>query len=335
MTRNKRSKKNKILIVSFIIILILGLGAFAYFYRPVLQSSVAVQDQCYVTRSEVGTTTSFKCDGTKCDAKVYAYCDDKTADEAIVTFRTNAMKFEDFDYRTGRGLSGRWIAINCVPNGKACIETPNLIGYCPTGVQSSGGSVDINRETPFRNIIRVYNSKLMVLAFWGDSAHTLPRYEYYETCSIADTTITPKEPYKSNNQEQYSGTMSQYSCSQDILINNLKYTTITYSNPTNPGTFSSDIIHLKKDDILSSPGAKIDWAVIDDSRACSASQCNTQKTGYYECSSGSCPQLSTVFKSCATGEFCTQTASGAKCGAPFITNGLVTGGRVTGTPITF
>lgn len=349
MTRNKRSKGKKILIVSFIIMLILGLGAFAYFYRPVSQTSVAVQDQCYVTRSEVGTTTSFKCDGTKCDAKAYAYCDDKTEDESIVIFRTNANSLSDYGLKNGL----TWIAINgLATSGNTFTTTSDLHVYCSatnTKYGTSGTKVNppSGKSWVHNPGIFVYSGVLYVEYGTANTqvSGVQTTYRAYTICdsltTLSSTTLqlakslSPVDPYKTNNQEVYSGTSSMYSCSQDILINNLKYTTIEYSNPTTPGTFSSDIIHLKKDDILSSPGAKIDWAVIDDSRACSASQCNTQKTGYYECSSGSCPQLSTTFISCATGEFCTQTASGAKCGAPFITNGLVTGGRVTGTPITF
>lgn len=335
MARRHRSHKG--VITFFVAVaIILALGSYFYFFNPFEESMLPLKDQCYVVSS--GTLqNSFPCDGGKCDVRVSDFCNSKSPDTSVVSFRTNLLA-KDLT-SAGWSVTGKWIAYDVTGDGtlECFSQNTNNLGankkftsYVQTPAVVGGYRWNSDYSYIFVSNDPLFKTNYGVLSIGANKQLA------FLSGSGCDLTSTTKEPYKTNGQEMYSGTTSSYQCSKDIYVDGKLLTTITYSNK-DAGKYESAVIHLNKGQKLESSGADIEWAVVDDSKACSASKCNDQKTGYYACSTGTCPTLSSTLVKCGSGEYCTQSGSGgaAMCGAPFETHGEVISGRTAGEPITF
>lgn len=202
------AKKNTfiwITIIAFALVLLLGTGFFLYFH-PFSQTTVQ---------------GGFDCPTNKyCTATPILKCTTQTSQ--AVNFRTNSLSLADY------AKSGAWIAISCVPmssEGKhECIPTSDLKGYCLASSSSQDAIGDFLKSTLFGSDIRIYNSRIYV------RGGTSNRYYKYEPCIFAELSISPTEPYKTNQQEMYSGNL--YSCSRTVSITGEVKETMSWASNT-------------------------------------------------------------------------------------------------------
>ena len=290
--------KTKTKIILILAMLIIGAIIFAYFRMSKGEEKgfKTIVDTCNVIGS--GTVQKlFKCP-SKCQVYGFKTCSNIIEAKKVV-FRTNAMSFADYSN------IGTWIAINCIPSGKECISTSDLKGYCSS---SSTISTLTNyfKITPTGNRIYVWNS---ILYIEGE------QFRKYASCTTADLTLNPKEPYISNNQELYSG-LNLYQCQTPAYIDGNKVETAIYSSEKS-GDYSTNVYNLNSSQEFSFDGS-INYAILDSSLACVVDTCNEEKTGFYECNMiGGCPQKSNILTSCPSGEYCAQKSTGATCEIPF------------------
>lgn len=131
--------------------------------------------------------------GDFCDVQGYVNNIDVSSTTPHIIFRTNAISADDFDN------SGKWIAI---------IQSGSLQGYCRATSYVTGTSGTEIITTNFGNQVITRNGEIYVV--------TKDHSRKYSACLSADTTSTPKEPYKSNNQEKtdiaYSYTVDYNFC---------------------------------------------------------------------------------------------------------------------------
>ena len=147
--------------------------------------------------------SSYTCDEELCLGWCVINCDVPTTEPKVV-FRTNVASSSDYDD------SGKWFVINCAVSNNQCIETTDLISYC--------------RDSSFTSTCGV-TTKVKDILF-GTSLYARSSYLYvsteghcrkYSLCSTGDTTKTPLEPYKSNNQEMYDS-QTQYACTYNAEV---------------------------------------------------------------------------------------------------------------------
>jgi hypothetical protein len=310
MARKKRSNKSLSVVIVVLFFFIIACAAFYLFLNnPFQQSVLPIDSSCYVKSS--GTTqNSFRCQSPKCDAVVLSQCSgNPTGSDPIVIARAS-------------GVDLSWLAIYDS-------TSKSLQSYCKGSViTGSLTNVEKNINLPYGYTGIVANgpfnpcrSSKCVFIKSGD------RYQTYSVGSCgADLTPTPK--YTCQNQEVCDGTFKSWQCNQDVLLNSNIYTTLQYSD-SKPGNYSSSTIHLSNSDVLTASGSDIKWVVIDDTKACTASQCTTSGDGYKECIKSTCPELSSTVTACLKGEKCTQSGPGgsAVCSTPFTTTGKFTNDR--------
>ena len=173
---------------------------------------------------------------------------------------------------------------------------------------TTGGSCTSSNEigrTPENYRICLWNDKIVI--------QSNNQNYYFPTSDIlCDLTPIPTEPYKSNNQEVYSGILKVYFCETSLLIDNNQVETATYSGKT-IGYYQTKEYTIQGDQQVSFSG-NIHYTVIDDSSACSVSQCNSLNTGYYKCLDlNGCLTRSEALTLCSEGKSCVQKSSGAVC----------------------
>ncbi len=321
--RKKRTSSGKTWFWTLFIVVSVALMFGAAFYFDIFggfqSTALPIDQQCYVVSS--GTTTnSFLCQGTKCDTKIYDTCSVPNSQDPIVIGRTSSSVNSQ-----GRRY---WYAIYSE-------VSKSLQSYCyatvVTGTLTNPKLVDL----PYGEKGIIAGGPFNPCRLGGECLFvpSADRYVEYIPSNSCGADLSPLTKYNCQNQEVCSGSISKYTCTKDIYLDDVKYRTINYSEII-AGQYSSDVIRLLTNQKISASGGSIDWAVIDDSVACSASQCNPQKTGYFACSTGTaCPKKSSTLTPCASGEFCTQGGSGAKCEIPFaITSSFIDaeGQQVTG-----
>lgn len=242
----------------------------------------------------------------KCEVYGFKNCNEKVGTQTV-TLRTNF---------NGYPVSGSWLSINCIPSGASCITTSNLNGYCYTST-ASNNPLGTNVATTNSGIrIYAYNSRIYI-----EKSSTAT--QIFAPCSTADISLSPTEPYKSNNQEKYSGTSMYYCESNAYLtsngVENLVEKAI-YSNPTTSGTYNTKTYLLDKGQRFRFDGGTINWQIIKPgSVSCIVDKCNNARTGILVCSTDQygCPKIAETAVLCPNGMYCIDLAGGAKCKSPF------------------
>src|SRR3990167_9494962 len=102
-----------------------------------------------ITDFPTETLSPYICDAPYCKVQGKIDCDIPNAQ--TVTFRTNALTSSDFD------ASSTWFALYCIPNGKSCISTQNLNGFCYTSSTISGTQGNFVFSTNTGDNIYAYN----------------------------------------------------------------------------------------------------------------------------------------------------------------------------------
>lgn len=297
-------KKNK-RIIGIIFIIVIAILIFKVGFRPKGLTVGEIPSGCNVVGS--GTTDNVFTCTSQCDVNGFDTCTSQTGEQQIVVFRTNAKSSNDYEN------AETWIAINGVPSGKSLTETSNLIGYCPTGSHGNIVGGVLSMDTPHNNDIRIYNSRIYIVI--GSDMFR------YDVCDSADLSLTPKEPYTSNNQEIYSGTTNAYLCEKEWKITKSGQTInsgiATYSGGSS-GDYETGVKRLNRNEVFEFSG-RISYAIIDATQSCIIDTCNIENTGYYKCieDNNGCKVKSNSLTLCSEGEFCIQKPSGAECSIPF------------------
>lgn len=328
--RNKKHTGRNIFIGVALILLVFVIGGYFLFSSGFFeQAALPLNEQCYVVSSGV-TQNAFQCDGGKCLVRVSDECSGspKTS-ESVVIARARDSLYGD---RGGADVpnSAHWIALD---NPKT--DYYDLESWVMTSTLSSTlrGADKTMFDLPYgwEGFISDYDGKHRL---YIPVPNEVNKYYYYTQKAGAD--LDPTVKYDCRDQELCQGELSVYECSKDILVNNVLHSTITYKAKS-PGSYISDVITLMQGQNVTASGGKIEWVVTDDSKACSISKCNDDGTGYFACSTGQCPALSTTLTKCNDGEICVQSGpgGGAACSAPFTTSGEILSGRTAGDPVAF
>ena len=294
--------KTKIIVGMIILIAIVILIRFLILPEIKTTQFNTIVDSCNIIGS--GTVQGFfSCPANLCQVYGFKTCNTLVEGKRVI-FRTNSISKDDYS------IQGKWISINGIPSGKSLLISDSLFGFCRTSTILSGPGTILERYTSHNNRMSVYNSKLFI--------ETQGKWVQYDSCSSADLTLTPKDPYSSNNQEIYSG-LNLYSCQTPAYKNGIRVETAIYSQEK-PGDYSTNVYDLTTSHNFSFDGS-INYAVLDNNIACIVDTCNDEKTGFYECNIvGGCPQKSSQLIQCPSGEYCVQKSSGAICEIPFSLN---------------
>lgn len=256
------------------------------------------------------SASPFQCPGDVSLCKVQGVCvANNKKSEPKVIFRTNANTFADYNN------AGSWISLYCVPSNGVCADLQGgLIGYCNTGSQISIGSNAESQQpfftTPQGNALRIYNGNLIV--------KTGSYYKEYSSnsCTIADVSPTPREPYTSNNQEKTTGDVNSFNGQALFSISGTTSLSkvISYSASTN-GTATTPIYDVQTGDTATISGCDesyIKYGTYEIYDSCSVNQCNSENTGFKNCTNGRLSE-SITYCDLANGEVC----SNGNCQPPF------------------
>lgn len=205
-----KKSQMQILIILGVILLIGLIAGGIYLFLKFPSSQAIIQ------------TGTYTCPiGDYCSVTPILECTNPITDAKVI-LRTNTAGWneEDFD------ITGAMIALDT--NGDGALE-----GYIKTTTQTNcvkgGSSTNLFKDKNIGiDFIYLYNSKVYVCVSDSKSFR-------YESTTLIPTSISPLEPYKSNNQEKYQGSL--YSCSRDLKKNNVLIGTISHSgsSPTPSG----------------------------------------------------------------------------------------------------
>ena len=359
MARKKRSNKNVGIIAVVIIVSLIAVASFyLYLNNPFQQASLPLDSSCYVKGSSTAQN-SFKCDSPKCAVIVRTTCNTKTGSPKVI-FRTSASTSADYDKTTtwiafdrGTGnLQGYAFNANKYSsttqltnplltfNGIQLFYISNVLYLGKGEVSTTQVNCDyccVGKCHGFKKYIRDGTCKICSSCVPDKvkTCDTVPLYLYNTMGDTNGADLTPNTKYNCDNiHEKCAGDSYKYYCSSDIKIDNTLYKTIIYNAPdtgqnADSRLLTSGLIELKSGQTITATGMSIDWAIIDDSKACSVSKCSSSNDGYNVCVKSTCPELSSTFTPCLKGESCTQTGTGgeAKCSTPFRTSGKFTNDR--------
>lgn len=289
-----------------------------------------------------GTTNNeFTCPST-CDVNGWNTCQEQTGDIATVVFRTNASSLSDYGLKKG----AVWIAVNGLVSGNSWVSTKELHLYCSVTNTNYGtgsfryGKVEppTGKAWPFNPTIYVKPSSYgSIPGFYVEygTANTQTSglqttYRQYYLCDSGSypesvvqqaTKVVSLDPYKSKNQEVYSGSTNAFLCNVPWGIKSSSGATLDAGTATYSGAGSGDyqtgVKRLNSGEKFLFNG-KINYAIIDASKACAIDICNDGNSGIIKCvSSGGCQVKDDKVTMCDQGTFCVQSATGASCLSPF------------------
>lgn len=253
-------KSLKILFIFLGIILLLGIIIGIYFAFGIKQSVIQGGYSC--PSDKICTVTPIlKCTTEQINQKVI--------------LRTNSPNWNQESF----GNTGTMIAFDSSGSG-------SLLGYVLSSTQSSClknsvGSINFFKDKNI-GIDFIYSRSSDI---WVCISDTTAK-KYIKT-TLIPTSQSPTEPYKTNNQEKYSGSL--YSCSREIYINNVKKTTLIYSSnsPTPINGIKGDTYTLNGEDSISSQGNgefSVDYTISDKPiTTCIASNSQTLNIGESIC----------------------------------------------------
>lgn len=243
----------------------------------------------------------------RCNVKGIMECLTEQPSQPKVYFRTNSVSSSNYNDE------GIWIALDCIPSGDSCLKTTNLNGYCRTSTISSGRE-DFFLTTPHGNRIYVYNSLIYI--------ETAGTFRKYESCTDAELSITPTEPYKSNGQELTSGAVNLYYCVSTLTVKGKDGSTKDSEQLKWDSTVSGMKESVKE--YLLEPGWTIEltgsgsrhylvYSNLEQVESCDGKtqKCKADGTGYYDCIDNVVDFNN--FTLCEAGEVC----DGYFCTLPF------------------
>lgn len=105
------------------------------------------------------------------------------------------------------------------------IDEDNIADTCYKRISSTRISdcLGVDKgDTPEGFSVKFRNSKVYICS--NDN------YEFSQLTTDCDKSITPTEPYKSNNQEVYSGSKNIFTCSENVLIDGISRDKVSYSS---------------------------------------------------------------------------------------------------------